>query len=288
MLPLSQPTPPSGPPTLRNDVLALIQQKARAIRLDSLKMIYAAQLGHPGGDMSVTDILATLFFGVMRYDPKEPLAPWRDRFVMSKGHCTGALYATLAEAGYFDRALLDTYMQPLSMLNGHPNRNYLAGVETNTGPLGHGMPIAVGMAIAGKMDGAPYRVFVVTGDGEQQEGSNWEAGMAAGHRHLANLTLIIDRNRLQQGARVEDTKTLEPLADKWRAFGWEVAEVDGHDPAALLTVLAAPVGGRQKPLCVIAHTIKGRGISFMENEVKWHHGIPNAAQYELAIKELQA
>ena len=288
MPPLSPSTPPSGTPSLTNDVLDLIRQKARAIRLDSLKMIYAAQLGHPGGDMSVADILATLFFGVMRYDANEPLAPWRDRFVMSKGHCTGALYSTLAEAGYFDRALLDTYMQPLSMLNGHPNRNYLAGVETNTGPLGHGMPIAVGMAIAGKMDGARYRVFVVTGDGEQQEGSNWEAGMAAGHRHLANLTLIIDRNRLQQGARVADTNDLEPLADKLAAFGLEVVEVDGHDPAALLEVLGAPVGERQKPLCVIAHTIKGRGISFMENEVKWHHGIPNAAQYELALKELQA
>lgn len=238
--------------------------------------------------MSVTDILATLFFGVMRYDATQPGAPWRDRFVMSKGHCTGAFYATLAEAGYFDRALLNTYMGPLSRLNGHPNRNYLPGVETNTGPLGHGMPVAVGMAIAGRMDAADYRVFVVTGDGEQQEGTNWEAGMTAGHRHLANLTLIIDRNRLQQGASVEETNTLEPLADKWRAFGWEVVEVDGHDLAALYAVLAAPVGERKKPLCVIAHTIKGRGISFMENEVRWHHGIPNADQYAIALKELQA
>ena len=270
------------------DTLPLIRDKAKAIRLKALQMVYAAKLGHPGGDMSVTDILATLFFGALRYDPAEPNAPWRDRFVMSKGHCTGSFYATLAEAGYFDRALLDTYMGPLSRLNGHPNRNYLPGVETNTGPLGHGMPVAVGMAIAGHMDNADYRVFVVTGDGEQQEGSNWEAGMAAGHRGLANLTLIIDRNRLQQGATVEATNSLEPLADKWRAFGWEVAEVDGHDPAALLDLLGAPVGERKKPLCVIAHTIKGRGISFMENEVKWHHGIPNAAQFATAISELEA
>ena len=271
-----------------NDPVPLIRAKAKAIRLDALRMVYAAQLGHPGGDMSVTDILATLFFGVLRYDPKQPDAPWRDRFVMSKGHCTGSFYATLAEAGYFDRALLDTYMQPLSRLNGHPNRNYLPGVETNTGPLGHGMPVAVGMAIAGQMDKADYRVFVVTGDGEQQEGTNWEAGMTAGHRKLANLTLIIDRNRLQQGATVEDTNTLEPLADKWRAFGWEVAEVDGHDIDQLYRVLGAPVGGRQQPLCVIAHTVKGRGISFMENEVKWHHGIPNAEQYQTALRELSA
>jgi len=272
--------------TLANDPVPLIREKARTIRLTALRMVYAAQLGHPGGDMSVADILATLYFGVLRYDPSNPSAPWRDRFVMSKGHCTGAFYATLAEAGFFDRALLDTYMGPLSRLNGHPNRNYLPGVETNTGPLGHGMPVAVGMAIAGKMDGADYRVFVVTGDGEQQEGSNWEAGMAAGHRKLANLTLIIDRNRLQQGARVEDTNTLEPLADKWRAFGWEVADINGHDLRQLHSVLSAPVGDRQKPLCVIANTVKGRGISFMEDDVKWHHGIPNAQQYQQALEEL--
>lgn len=280
--------PPVSADRRRNDPLPLIRDKARTIRLTALKMIFAAQLGHPGGDMSVADILATLYFGVLRYDPGQPNAPWRDRFVMSKGHCTGAFYATLAEAGYFDRSWLDTYMGPLSMLNGHPNRNYLPGVETNTGPLGHGMPVAVGMAIAGKMDGADYRVFVVTGDGELQEGSNWEAGMTAGHRQLSNLTLVIDRNRLQQGARVEDTNTLEPLADKWRAFGWKVVEVDGHDPSQLHDVLGAPIGSREKPLCVIAHTIKGRGISFMENEVKWHHGIPSRAQYEQALKELQA
>jgi len=275
-------------PSNAADTLSLIAARAKAIRLTAMQMVYAAQLGHPGGDMSVTDILATLFFGVMHYDAMQPNAPWRDRFVMSKGHCTGAFYAALAEAGYFDRALLDTYMGPLSHLNGHPNRNYLPGVETNTGPLGHGMPVAVGMAIAAKMDKANYRVFVVTGDGEQQEGSNWEAGMTAGHRHLSNLTLIIDRNRLQQGATVESTNTLEPLADKWRAFGWEVVEVDGHDIGQLHAALSAPADSRDKPLCVIAHTIKGRGISFMENEVKWHHGIPNAEQYATAIRELSA
>lgn len=271
-----------------NDPLALIREKARTIRLTALQMVYAAQLGHPGGDMSVTDILATLFFGVLRYDPRQPDAPRRDRFVMSKGHCTGAFYATLAEAGYFDRSLLTTYMQPLSRLNGHPNRNYLPGVETNTGPLGHGMPVAVGMAIAGKLDKADFRVFVVTGDGELQEGSNWEAAMTAGHRRLSNLTLIVDHNRLQQGARVEETNDLAPLGDKWRAFGWEVVELDGHDLGLLHSTLAAPMGSRDRPLCVIAHTIKGRGISFMENEVKWHHGIPNAEQYALALKELSA
>jgi transketolase len=270
------------------DRLDLIRRQANVIRRTALTMVYRAQIGHPGGDMSVTDILATLFFGIMRYDPGEPLSPGRDRFVMSKGHCTGALYATLAEAGYFDRALLDTYMGPLSRLNGHPNRNYLPGVETNTGPLGHGLPVAVGMAIAGSMDGADYRVFVVTGDGELQEGTNWEAAMLAGHRRLDNLTLIIDRNGLQQGARVADTNELEPLADKWRAFGWQVEEVDGHDCSQLYDVLSADPAGRERPLCVIARTTKGRGVSFMEHQVGWHHGVPNQAQYEQAMKELQA
>jgi len=265
-----------------------IAEKARAIRIDALKMVFEARQGHPGGDMSVTDILATLYFGVMRYDPKRPDHPARDRFVMSKGHCTGALYSTLAEAGFFPRSELATYLGPLSRLNGHPNRNYLPGVETNTGPLGHGMPVAVGMAIAGRLDRATFRVFVVTGDGELQEGTNWEAAMAAGHRRLSNLTLIIDRNRLQQGDSVENTNSLEPLADKWRAFGWEVREVDGHDHAALLDVLAHPAIERERPLCVIAHTTKGRGVTFMEDEVRWHHGVMNDTQFATAMAGLGA
>ena len=263
-----------------------IAEKARAIRRTSLTMIHAARQGHPGGDLSVTDILATLYFGVLRYDAANPLDPERDRFVLSKGHCTGALYATLAEAGYFDANLLQTYMAPLSRLNGHPNRNYLPGIETNTGPLGHGMPVAVGMAVSAQIDGSDRRVFVVTGDGELQEGSNWEAAMFAGHRKLANLTLIIDRNRLQQGARTEDTNALEPLADKFAAFGWHVESVDGHDHASLLKVLGAPVGGRSKPLCVIAQTHKGQGVSYMVDQASWHHGVPNDAQFAQAMQEL--
>ena len=266
--------------------LDLIREKAKVIRRAALKMVFEAQLGHPGGDMSVSDILATLYFGVLRYDPNEPNAPERDRFVMSKGHCTGAFYAVLAEAGYFPKSELSTYLGPLSRLNGHPNRNYLPGVETNTGPLGHGVPVAVGMAVAAQISGAGYRVFVVTGDGELQEGSNWEAAMFAGHRGLANLTLIVDRNRLQQGDRTEDTNRLEPLADKWRAFGWDVAEVDGHDHAVLLKTIGGRASGRTRPLCVIAHTTKGRGVSFMEDEVHWHHGVLNRSQFDTAIAEL--
>lgn len=263
-----------------------IRAKALWIRRRALRMVFDAKLGHPGGDFSAADILATLYFGVLRYDPAKPRDPGRDRFIMSKGHCTGAFYSVLAAAGYFPEANLETYMKPLSRLNGHPNRNYLPGIETNTGPLGHGLPVAVGIAIAGKLDGKDFRTFVLTGDGELQEGSNWEAAMSAGHRKLERLTVIVDRNRLQQGARTEETCGLDPLDAKWRAFGFEVKMVDGHDPAALLDALGADPAGRGKPLCVIANTIKGKGVSFMQDNVFWHHGIPSAEQFAQAMEEL--
>jgi transketolase len=269
----------------REELVERIRARASAIRKDALKMVFEARQGHPGGDMSVTDILATLYLGVLRVDPKEPRAPNRDRLILSKGHASGALYATLAGAGFILIETLQTYMKPLSLLNGHPNRNYVPGVEANTGPLGHGMPIAVGVALAGKIDKASYRVFVITGDGELQEGSNWEAAMAAGHHKLANLTLIIDRNTLQQGARVAETNDVEPLADKFRAFRWDVVDVDGHDPSALLDAFA-PRADRTKPLCVIAHTVKGKGVSYMEDQVGWHHGVPTEAQLAQAMQEL--
>ncbi len=264
---------------------AHVVERANWIRRSALKMIFDAKQGHPGGDLSAADILAALYFAVMRYDAKTPNAPGRDRFVMSKGHCTGAFYSVLAGAGFFPEEELTTYLQPLSRLNGHPSRTYLPGVETNTGPLGHGLPVAVGAAIAGQIDKADFRVFVLTGDGELQEGSCWEAAMTAGHRKLSNLTLIVDRNRLQQGAPTEETVSLEPLGDKWRAFGWDVVEIDGHDAAALITALESP---GDKPLCVIASTIKGKGVSYMENQAGWHHGCPSPDQYAQALRELTA
>jgi len=270
----------------REALIARIRLKARAIREHALTMVYEARQGHPGGDLSVADILATLYFGVLRIDPNAPRAPDRDRLILSKGHASGALYSALAEAGFIPVEALATYMKPLSLLNGHPNRNYVAGVEANTGPLGHGLPIAAGIAIAGQIDKAPFRVFVITGDGELQEGSNWEAAMTAGHWKLANLTLVIDRNRLQQGARVAETNDVEPLADKWRAFGWDVVEADGHDPAALLDAFA-PRPGASRPLCVIAHTIKGKGVSFMENNPKFHGTAPTREECARALVELQ-
>jgi transketolase len=265
---------------------ALIADRALFIRRRSFTMVHAAGLGHPGGDFSSADVLASLYFGVMRYDSANPRHPDRDRFVMSKGHCTGAFYAVLAAAGFFPEAELDSYMQPLSRLNGHPNRNYLPGIETNTGPLGHGLPVALGMAIAGEITGRTYRTFVLTGDGELQEGSNWEAAMTAGHRHLNRLTVVVDRNRLQQGARTEETVTLDPLDERFRAFGFEVAVIDGHDIDALLATLGADPSTRDKPLCVIADTIKGKGVSFMEDNVSWHHGVPTDAEFAQAMREL--
>lgn len=254
------------------------------VRRSVLDMIEHAELGHIGGDFSVTDILATLFGGVLRVRPQEPRWPARDRLILSKGHAAAALYATLAHCGFFPVEELLTFMSPLSKLNGHPDRNKVPGVETNTGPLGHGLPVAVGCAIASTFAPMPWRTFVVLGDGELQEGSNWEAIMTAGHRKLESLTAVLDRNGLQQGARTEDTNALEPLPEKWRSFGWEVLEADGHDHAALYELFSLPPG--ERPRCVIAHTVKGKGVSFIEGRVEWHHKVPSSEQFALAREEL--
>ena len=266
-----------------------LRQRAIDVRLRDLQMVYGAGLGHIGGEFSATDILVTLFFGgVLRYDPEHPDDPDRDRFVLSKGHSAAALYTTLAMAGYFAESELETFLQPLSRLNGHPDRNKVPGVETNTGPLGHGFPVAVGIALSGQMDGAERRTFVLTGDGELQEGSMWEAAMAAGHFGLDKLVCIVDRNRLQQGDRTETTMGLDPLPDKFTAFGWAVREVDGHDLSALLEAFTDLPFETGRPNCVIANTTKGKGVSFIEDSAPWHHRIPTAAEYEQAVAELEA
>jgi transketolase len=272
---------------LNNSVeLNIYPELAQRVRRQSLRMVHRAGLGHPGGDLSAADILVTLYFGILRIDPQNPQAPGRDRFIMSKGHCSGALYTTLALRGFFPVSELDTYMQPLSRLNGHPNRNELPGVEANTGPLGHGLPIAVGAALAAKMDDATWRTFVLTGDGELQEGSNWEAVMAAAHYGLNNLCVIVDRNGIQQGAPTESTMRMEPLADRFRAFGWAVREVGGHDCAAMLEAFNALPAEAGKPTCILAHTVKGRGVSFIENRAEWHHHVPTDAELAAALTEL--
>lgn len=263
---------------------ARLAAAATEVRRSIVHMIDAARLGHIGGDLSVTDILTTLYAGVLRLDPTDPGFPDRDRSILSKGHCAAALYSVLALRGFISQDLLPTFMKPLSPLNGHPNRRKVAGVEANTGPLGHGLPIGVGSAIASRLSGRNWRTFVVLGDGELQEGSNWEAAMAAGHRGLDNLTAVVDRNRLQQGDRTEATNRLDPLPEKWAAFGWETFEIDGHDHAALYDVLTRPGAGR--PRAVIANTVKGKGVSFIEDRVEWHHKVPSPEQVVLALEEL--
>ncbi|MFH9008126.1 transketolase [Streptomyces afghaniensis] len=271
----------AGEDTARLDEL---RQLSTDVRRSVVRMIDGARLGHIGGDLSVTDILVTLFGGVLAVDPEKPRDPDRDRFILSKGHCAAALYATLAHSGFFPLTELSTFMAPLSPLNGHPNRRKVPGVETNTGPLGHGFPVAVGCALAAKVSGRSYRTFVVLGDGELQEGSNWEAAMTAAHHDLSSLTAIVDRNRLQQGARTEETKRLEPLADKWASFGWEVRDVDGHDHGRLLSALRPSTTGR--PVAVVARTVKGKGVSFIEDRVEWHHKVPDSEQVQAALEEL--
>ena len=264
-----------------------LHKKAYEIRRRNLIMIYEAGGGHTGGDLSSADILSALYLnGVLNVDPENPRAPDRDRFFMSKGHGSGLLYTALAFAGFFPMEELATFMKPLSRLNGHPNVQ-VPGVEANTGALGHGLSMAVGAALAAKMDGAPWRAFVLTGDGELQEGSNWEAAMAAAQYQLDNLTLLVDRNRFQMVDRTERIIGLEPLADKWRAFGWSVREINGHDHAEImraLTTLPFEIG---KPNCVLAYTHKGEGVSFIKDRAGWHHRVPTEEELSTALEELR-
>ena len=248
--------------------------------------MHAAGLGHIGGEFSVIDILVTLYLHAMNMSPGQLGDPERDRFILSKGHAAAALYTTLAVAGFLPAKDLATFMQPNSLLNGHPARTKIEAVEASTGPLGHGLPIAVGTAFAGKLDGSPRRTFVVVGDGELQEGSNWEALMTAGNHRLEHLCVVVDRNRLQQGAKVADTNDLEPLADKLAAFGLDVVEVDGHDHAALLDVFESVPSASGRPTAVVARTHKGYPISFMQDNVAWHHKVPSADQVAQALAEL--
>lgn len=264
-----------------------LQLQANRIRFSAMTMTHHAGLGHTGGDLSSADILSTLYFGqVLRIDPSNPDWPQRDRFIMSKGHCSGAFYSTLAFRGFFPEEMLRTFMNPLSKLNGHPDRNKLPGVEANTGPLGHGLPIGVGAALSARMRGEPWRVFVLVGDGELQEGSNWEAAMTAQHYGLDNLIVIVDRNRIQQGDFTENISRMDALHDRWRAFGFATVEVDGHDHMTLLDRFHDLPIENGKPSCIIAHTIKGKGVSFAENKPAWHHGVPTAEQLRAAAVEL--
>lgn len=250
-----------------------------------LKYIVGAKAGHTGGSLSCVDILNVLYNSVLNVSPENFTSPDRDRYIQSKGHCVEALYVVLADKGFFPEDDLNTLCQYKSHYIGHPTRK-VHGVEQNTGALGHGLPISVGTALAAKMDDKAYHVFTLLGDGELPEGSNWEAALTAAHYKLDNLCAIIDNNKLQITGANADVCNTYPIDSKFESFGWAVKEVDGHDINALKEAFAALPFEKGKPSLIIAHTIKGKGVSFMENSVKWHHGVPDKEQYEIAIAEL--
>jgi transketolase len=241
---------------------------------------------HIGSTFSCADILSVLYSGVLRVDPANPRWPDRDRFVLSKGHAGAALYAVLAEKGFFPAERLGTHYKDGSDLCGHVSHKGIPGVEISTGSLGHGLSIAAGMAYGARLDERPHRIFALLSDGECDEGSTWEAILFAAHHGLDNLVAIVDYNKLQSLASVATTLALEPFADKWTSFGWSVSEVDGHDCSALAHVLSRVPLAAGRPSCIIAHTIKGKGVSFMENTVLWHYRIPAGAEFESALTEL--
>jgi transketolase len=262
-----------------------VEKKANEIRKSIISMIVKAKGGHIACSLSETDILAVLFFKTLNFSPETRNDPNRDRFVLSKGHASEGLYAALAERGFFPKSWLFEYLNHESPLTIHPT-SHVPGVEINTGALGHGFSIGTGMALAARKTGRNYRVFVLTGDGELEEGTNWEAAMAAAHYKLGNLTLIIDRNGLQLMDTIANTMEIAPLREKLEAFGFDVHDVDGHNTDAMASLFDTLDYAAGKPHAVIAHTVKGKGVSFMENRPEWHHTIPTEEQSEAAMKEL--
>jgi len=279
----------SGPATVRGNGRSVRELQRLSVRLRQrlLRIIFEAKGGHTGGSLSSVDILVALYFHVMRHDPSRPDWAERDRFVLSKGHSVEGYYCTLAEAGYFPVTELDTYGKFNSRLFGHPTMK-TPGVEVPTGALGHGLSVGVGMAIAGMRDRASYRVYVLMGDGEQAEGSIWEAAMSASHYRLANLIGIIDYNNLQISGAVDSVMRISPLTERWSSFGWKVHEVDGNDMGQLVGLLDLLPDDPERPHLVVARTVKGKGVSFMENNAAWHHRLPTPREFEQAQAELAA
>jgi transketolase len=263
-----------------------LEALAGRIRGHVLRMVHAAKASHVGSCFSMTDILAVLYGSVLRVRPNEPDWPGRDRLLVSKGHAAAAVYATLAEVGFFPVDWLATYCKDGTRLAGHVSHHGVPGVEVSSGSLGHGLSFGCGMALAGKRDAADYRVFVVLSDGECDEGSIWEAALFAPHHHLDNLVAVVDYNKIQSFGAVKEVLDLEPFADKWRAFGWATVEVDGHDHTALLSALRSIPYTASKPTAVIAHTIKGKGVRFMENRLAWHYQSPDDQQLQTALEEV--
>ena len=269
-----------------NAVLEHLQERAKTMRRHIITMLGEAGSGHPGGSLSAADIVATLYFKVMNLDPQQPGWPERDRFVLSKGHAAPVLYAALAERGFFPVEELMTLRKLDSRLQGHPDMKKLPGVEMSTGSLGQGLSAANGMALAARLDGRDYRVYVLVGDGETQEGQIWEAAMAAAHYRLDHVIAFLDHNGLQIDGSIREVMSPEPVADKWRAFGWDVQIIDGHDIRQILNAVkyAQQVNGR--PSMIICETVKGKGVSFMENEAGWHGNAPKPIEVERALAEL--
>lgn len=265
----------------REAVLQGLRAEALRIRRNTWRALHAAGAGHMGGALSAADLLAALYFHHLRVRPEEPDWPGRDRFVLSKGHANAALAAVLAQAGFIEDGLLDTFYGYESPLGMHPDIK-VAGVEMSTGGLGHGLSIGLGMALGARLQGQGWRTVVMLGDGELQEGSNWEAAMAAAHLRLAGLAAIVDYNKVQQSGHVAEMVGLEPLADKWRAFGWAVREIDGHDMAAIVDALDALPYAPDAPSLLIAHTVKGKGTPFAEDSHLWHNNAVDDAVYEKA------
>lgn len=270
---------------MTNKELKLIAARGRCL---GMQMVFRAASGHIGGSLSAMDILTELYFEQLRVDPERPQAPERDRFVMSKGHCTPALYSILALRGYFPEKQLELFRSIEGHMSGHPDMVHVPGVDMSTGSLGQGLSAAVGMAIAGKMDSAAYRVYALMGDGEIEEGQIWEAAMSAAKYKLDNLCGIVDVNGLQIDGRTADVMPSEPLDAKFAAFGWNVIKADGHDFDSLRAALAAAKAEKGRPSVILAKTVKGKGVSFMENDPGWHGKAPNAEQYEQAMTELNA
>ncbi len=263
-----------------------LKEKARILRRHVLRMTHAAGSGHPGGSLSATDLVTALYFHFLNVDPRNPQWPDRDRFILSKGHACPVLYAALAERGFFPVSELTTLRKLGTRLQGHPELGTTPGVEACAGAEGQGLSIAVGMALAARLDGKPYRIYVMIGDGENDVGQTWEAAMGAAHFKLDNITAIVDRNGIQQEGRTEEIMALEPLADKWRGFGWNVLEIDGHKMEAILEAINSAKEVKGRPTVIIAHTVKGKGVSLMENVVRFHGTAPTEEELKTALAEL--
>src|SRR5579859_1753458 len=267
------------------DAAALKLQAAR-VRGKIIEMSHAAQAAHLASSLSCADVLTAAYWQVLNIDPKRPNVPLRDRFILSKGHAAAALYTTLAMKGYFPFEELDTYCKDGGRLAEHPPANLLPGVEAATGSLGHGLPLGCGMALSGRIKGESFRVYALLSDGENNEGSVWEAAMFAAAQKLDNVCVVVDYNKWQATARSDETLMLAPLCDKWTAFGWDAREIDGHDVGALADAMQRLPNGSGKPVALIAHTVKGKGVSFMEDDNNWHYRAPTAEEVVRAHKEL--